>query len=70
MAREVVSQSTIECPKCGHREREEMPVDACVYYYACHGCGGTLKPLPRDCCVFCSFGDVPCPPVQSGELGC
>lgn len=23
-----------------------------------------MKPLPGDCCVFCSYGSVPCPPVQ------
>jgi len=23
-----------------------------------------LRPLPGDCCVYCSFGDVPCPPIQ------
>ncbi|HEY5608162.1 MAG TPA: GDCCVxC domain-containing (seleno)protein, partial [Alphaproteobacteria bacterium] len=23
---------------------------------------------PGDCCVFCSYGSVPCPPMQAG--GC
>ncbi|WP_349666169.1 GDCCVxC domain-containing (seleno)protein, partial [Sinorhizobium sp. 6-117] len=23
-----------------------------------------LRPRPGDCCVFCSFGSVKCPPVQ------
>jgi len=23
-----------------------------------------LKPLTGDCCVFCSYGTVPCPPIQ------
>ncbi len=41
-----------------------MPNDACQYYYACTGCGVTLKPLQGDCCVFCSYGDTPCPPRQ------
>ncbi|MDY0329290.1 MAG: GDCCVxC domain-containing (seleno)protein [Thiomonas sp.] len=27
-------------------------------------CGAELRPLPGDCCVFCSYGSVPCPPVQ------
>lgn len=70
MALEVKRHSTIECPKCGHRAQEEMPGNACVYFYECRECGGMLKPLPRDCCVFCSFGDVPCPPVQSGRDCC
>src|SRR6185312_9837000 len=40
-----------------------MPTDACQYFYDCKGCGALLKPLPGDCCVFCSYGSVPCPPV-------
>ena len=42
-----------------------MPTDACQFRYACKGCGHELKPLPGDCCVFCSYGSVPCPPVQA-----
>lgn len=44
---------------------ERMPVDACLYYYECAGCGALLRPDPGDCCVFCSFGSVKCPPMQS-----
>ena len=46
-----------------------MPADACQYFYDCKGCGERLKPKPGDCCVFCSYGSVPCPPVQAGR-GC
>lgn len=27
-------------------------------------CGARLKPKPGDCCVFCSYGSVPCLPIQ------
>lgn len=63
-------QSTITCPHCGHAERETMPTDACQFFYDCRGCGRLLRPAPGDCCVFCSFGDVPCPPVQVDGKGC
>ena len=43
-----------------------MPANACVAFYDCKGCGKTLKPLPGSCCVFCSYGSVPCPPIQQG----
>jgi hypothetical protein len=56
--------STLTCPKCGHQTAEVMPTDACVFFHVCGGCGETLKPLPGDCCVFCSYGSVPCPSVQ------
>jgi len=25
---------------------------------------------PGDCCVFCSYGSVPCPPIQAGNDDC
>ena len=62
--------SIIACPACGHRAREEMPTDACVFFHTCAGCGTRLRPLPGDCCVFCSYGTVPCPPKQAGVSNC
>jgi hypothetical protein len=52
----VITESTITCPKCGHRATEKMPTDACQFFYNCKGCGERLKPKPGDCCVFCSYG--------------
>jgi hypothetical protein len=57
-------ESILTCPRCGHRSTEQMPTDACWFFYVCRGCGERLEPLPGDCCVFCSYGSVPCPPVQ------
>jgi hypothetical protein len=45
-----------------------MPTDACQFFYVCHGCGERLRPKPGDCCVFCSYADSQCPPMQ-GLLG-
>jgi len=59
--------STLTCPQCGHRSADLMPTDACQYFYDCKGCGAVLKPLAGDCCVYCSFGDVACPPIQMGD---
>jgi hypothetical protein len=59
--------STITCPNCGHVETESMPTDACQFFYYCKGCKQKLRPNPGDCCVFCSFADVPCPPIQAGN---
>ena len=63
---ELQLQSTLTCPHCGHQATETMPTDACVAFYDCKGCGATLRPLPGSCCVFCSYGSVPCPPIQEG----
>jgi hypothetical protein len=63
-------ESTLTCPSCGHQSVETMPTDACQFFYDCKGCGMQLKPLAGDCCVFCSYGSVPCPPVQSNDRCC
>jgi hypothetical protein len=44
-----------------------MPTDACQFFYECKGCGVLLKPDAGDCCVFCSYGDLPCPPIQEAR---
>jgi hypothetical protein len=44
-----------------------MPEDACLYFYECEGCGARLTPKAGDCCVFCSYGSVPCPPIQKAR---
>lgn len=56
--------SILTCPVCGHRLQLEMPTDACVYRQMCLMCGYEMRALPGQCCVFCSFGDTPCPPLQ------
>lgn len=61
----VQKTSVLTCPACGASSEEEMPLDACTYFYECRGCGQLLKPNKGDCCVFCSFGTVKCPPVQA-----
>ncbi|WP_081875314.1 MULTISPECIES: GDCCVxC domain-containing (seleno)protein [Tepidicaulis] len=61
----MMTESLITCPACGHKAVEQMPTDACQYFYECKSCGRLLRPLPGDCCVFCSYGDRPCPPKQA-----
>ena len=68
--RQPLLQSTITCPQCGHASTETMPTNACVFFYDCPACKTQLKPLAGNCCVFCSSGSVPCPPIQTGESCC
>ena len=65
----VILTSTITCPQCGHRQVEEMPDNACVHFYECCGCHEMLRLKPGDCCVFCSYGSVKCPPRQQSAAG-
>ncbi|HEY0810885.1 MAG TPA: GDCCVxC domain-containing (seleno)protein [Longimicrobiales bacterium] len=69
MAASVRSHSVITCPACGASAGEQMPTDACLFFYECKQCRTLLRPKSGDCCVFCSYGSVKCPPVQL-EKGC
>ena len=60
----IIYESELSCPECGHKEILKMPSDACQWFHKCSYCGIILKPKRGDCCVFCSFGSVPCPPMQ------
>ena len=64
----IILQCTVTCPYCGHQSREQMPEDACRIKYDCKGCGKRLEALAGDCCVFCSYGIVPCPPIQRERI--
>jgi len=65
---EVQLQST--CPKCGHSKEETMPTNACQFFYECESCKKILKPNQGDCCVYCSYGTVACPPIQLDQNCC
>jgi hypothetical protein len=62
---EIVLEATITCPHCAYRASETMPTNACRHFYRCNACGELLRPQPGDCCVFCSYADVRCPPKQA-----
>ena len=71
MSKEIILESEVTCPICGFKKKEIMPTDACQFFYECFNCGELLKPKKGDCCVFCSYGNVKCPPIQEkGSCGC
>lgn len=63
----IITTSIITCPNCGFQKAEEMPVEACQFFYECENCKTVLKPEQGDCCVFCSYGSVKCPSKQNQE---
>ena len=60
----ITYSNIITCPNCGSRSKEVMPENACQYFWQCPKCKTILKPLQNDCCVYCSYGDIVCPPKQ------
>ena len=67
---EIILNSTITCPNCGHKKEEVMPTDACQYFYECENCKTVLKLQQGDCCVYCSYGTVKCPSIQEKNICC
>ncbi|MGE4635845.1 MAG: GDCCVxC domain-containing (seleno)protein [Arenicellales bacterium] len=63
----VVLESVITCAECGQQAMEKMPTDFCLWFYECKSCHKMLKPKAGDCCVFCSYGTIPCPPIQQNN---
>jgi hypothetical protein len=57
-------RSVVTCPKCGLAKEETMPEGMCQIRYTCTNCGEILKPQGEDCCIFCTYGSVKCPPEQ------
>lgn len=68
--KQIVLLSTITCPQCGFKSQEQMPEDSCQFFYECSSCKTVLKPVAGDCCVYCSYGSVKCPPIQTGNSCC
>lgn len=67
---EILLNSVITCPNCGHKKEEVMPTDSCQYFYECEKCKIVLKPQHGDCCVYCSYGSIKCPPIQQNKSCC
>jgi len=63
----MILKSTITCPNCKHSKTETMSTDSCQWFYECENCHTLLQPKHGDCCVFCSYADVPCPPIQANN---
>lgn len=61
----IITASIITCTNCGYQKSEEMPVEACQFFYECENCKAVLKPKQGDCCVYCSYGSVKCPSKQN-----
>lgn len=58
-------ESVLTCPVCGVATSEVMPEVSCQIVYRCAACDAELWPKPEDCCVYCSYGSVPCQAIQA-----
>ncbi len=50
----------LTCPMCKHKQQMEIPTISCIPFYKCEGCDKPIS-AKKGCCVFCDYGDRPCP---------
>jgi hypothetical protein len=61
---ELIFISTVTCPHCGQAEQVLMPRYASKSYYQCPACQQVYQAKKESCCIFCSYGNIACPPAQ------
>ncbi len=54
----------VTCPECNYKSTETMPITFCQILFHCKHCNSIILQLKGDCCIFCSYGDTPCPSMQ------
>ena len=67
-SKEIVFETIIICPFCNYEKEEYMSENSYQHFYVCENCEKLLRPKNDECCVFCSFGSVKCPPQQKEEI--
>jgi len=60
----IETKAKMACPYCDATYDVEMPTDYCQIAMVCEICGRTIVHKHGDCCVFCSYANKKCPPMQ------
>jgi len=68
MDKRIVTCTHLTCPECSYVVELDIPRDYWLAFHTCTSCGTRLRPLPGDCCVFCSYGDHHCIGKQQEAL--
>ena len=66
----MILESILTCPNCCFEFKQEMPENTCQYSYRCPSCESVIKTPKGECCVYCSYGDYPCPQAQFVGSSC
>ncbi len=60
----MIIDSILTCPNCNHKFQEQMPENTYQSSFRCAECKEVIKTKKGECCVYCSYGDYPCPQAQ------
>ena len=61
---EINLKTVITCKNCGTSEEVMMHAKLPEQKFICKRCTAELSARADECCVYCSYGSVKCPPVQ------
>ena len=61
---EINLKTVITCQSCGMAEEIMMHPKLPEQKFVCKKCSAELLAQAGECCVFCSYGSVKCPPIQ------
>jgi len=53
-------KGTLTCPSCKAQHTLAIPKNVCMSFFQCSACKTMLK-AKEGCCVFCDYGNTPCP---------
>ncbi len=59
--------SILTCNDCGHKEKFKMPLYAKRTFFQCSQCKAVLQTKKDECCIYCSYGNFPCPDAQAAR---
>lgn len=63
-------RTVIQCPHCGFKITEKMPLSRKVMVYHCPSCNEYSHVDSAQCCIFCQFARLSCPEKQQLALDC
>ena len=66
----MILDSILTCPECAYKMKEIMLENTSQYSYRCPSCEKQIKTKQGECCVFCCYGDYPCPQEQVSASSC
>jgi hypothetical protein len=60
-------RNVVQCPACGFKTTEQMPLQRKVMSYQCPACQVVTSATEQECCIYCKLGRLPCPAKQAPE---
>ncbi len=66
----MILESILTCPNCSHQKQEKLLENTFPTRFRCGNCQEMAEVKLGDCCIYCSFGDIPCLQSQIEGSSC